>query len=208
MSAVAANVNALFEAPTTKEYTAAPPKFAKRNAGMFQGNSAERIKATDVLNDLVRNNEKWDDVKYKFAQAIQTLNTQTRKHWLGAFTLRQMEEMIGTVYTLNPETGKMEFQSKVPQIARFLNTIEAMASERAKVIHESATISEELLNIQRKSKPTVERLTQIIQTATVNEVDPTKPAPNPKDPNNPTDKEVKQAAMHATLKKNLVSLVI
>ena len=206
LSATVANVNAIFDAPTTKEYAVAPPLFASRNAGMFEGNSAERGKVTDVLNDLVRNNEKWDDVKGKFAQALTTLNTQTRKHWLGAFSLRQMEEMIGTEYGLNPETGVWGHYSKVPQLAKFLNSIEAMTSERAQVIHQSTAISKELMNIQRESKPTVEKLTQIVQTATSNEVDPTEPEPQPLDPSNVTKEEEQKILMHRKLKQEFAAL--
>lgn len=206
LAATIANVNALFDAPTVKEYTVAPPLFAKRNDGMFEGNSAERVRPFDILNDLVKNNEKWDDVKDKFSNLMSTVNAQTRKHWLGAFTLRQMEEMIGKVYTLNPETGKKEFLPKIPQLARFLRTIEAMTSERAKVIHEATTISKELLNIQRENQPTVDKLTQIVQTATVNEVDPTRPAPQPVNPASPTKEELDRIKMHAVVKREYDAL--
>ena len=206
LSSTVANVNALFGAQTNKEYTVAPPLFAKRNDGMFEGNSAERVRPFEILNDLVKNNNKWDDVKDKFSDLMSTLNAQTRKHWLGAFTLRQMEEMIGKVYTLNPETGKKEFLPKIPQLAKFLNSIEAMTSERAKVIHEATTISKELLNIQRANQPTVDKLTQIIQTATVNEVDPTKPAPQPVNPASPTKEELDRIKMHAMLKREFDTL--
>lgn len=203
LSATVANVNVLFEVPTKGQYTTAeaPPLFAKRNKDMFEGNSAERTKPFEVLNELVRNNEKWEDVKDKFARALETMNTQTRKHWLGAFTLRQMEEMIGTTYGRNVETGKMEHMSKIPQISKFMRAIEAMTKERSEVIHEATTISKELMNIQRENQPTVEHLTKIIQTATTEEVDPTKPAPVPKDPNNPTEKEEAQMKAYPMLKE-------
>jgi hypothetical protein len=168
---------------------------------MFESNSAERSKPTEILNDLIRNNTKWEDIKDKMSQALSTMNTQTRKHWLGAFTLRQMDELIGTVYGRNPETGEMEFMSKIPQISKFLRAVEDMTSERAKVIHESTTIAKELMNLQRESKATVDKLTQIVQTSTVQEVDPTKPAPQPKDPANPTKEEQDRLDYHKLVKE-------
>jgi hypothetical protein len=202
LSSTMANVNTLFGAPDEgKSFVIAAPLYAKRNKGMFESNSAERSKPTEILNDLIRNNTKWEDIKDKMSQALSTMNTQTRKHWLGAFTLRQMDELIGTVYGRNPETGEMEFMSKIPQISKFLRAVEDMTSERAKVIHESTQIAKELMNLQRESKATVDKLTQIVQTSTVQEVDPTKPAPQPKDPANPTKEEQDRLDYHKLVKE-------
>lgn len=201
LASTIANVNVLFDAPTENTFRDAPPAFAKRNKSMFEGNSAERSKPFTVLNDLIKNNEKWDDVKDKMAAALSTMNTQTRKHWLGAFTLRQMEEMIGTVYGRNIETGEMGYQSKIPQISKFLRSIEDMTSERAKVIQEATNISKELMNLQRENQAAVDALTAIVQTSTVNEVDPTKPAPQPKDPNNVTKEEKDRIEYHRLVKQ-------
>jgi hypothetical protein len=112
-----------------------------------------------------------------------------------------MDELIGTVYGRNPETGEMEFMSKIPQISKFLRAVEDMTSERAKVIQESTTIAKELMNLQRESKATVDKLTQIVQTSTVQEVDPTKPAPQPKDPANPTKEEQDRLDYHKLVKE-------
>jgi hypothetical protein len=201
LAATIANANAVFRVTKDNTFTNAPPQYAKRNAGMFESNSNERSKPFEIFKDLVKNNKSWPEVKGKFANAIDTMNTQTRKHWLGAFTLRQMEEMIGYVYDKDPVTGEMKWLHKLPQISRFINKIGEMVNKRSKIIEQATNISKKLMAIQSEDKPTIDKLTQIIQTATTSEVDPTQQAPIPVDPNNITAEEQAKIDAYHMLRK-------
>lgn len=206
LSATIANTNALFAVPTKGAYAKAPPLYAARNASMFEGNSEESVHSLDILNDLIKNNKTWDDIKGKFASLLRTLNSQTRKHWLGAITLRQMEEIIGMEFGKDVTTGEMKFIPKIPQLAAFLRDVEAMNSKRAKILHLATTISTKLLDIQRKSKATMDKLTAIVQTSTVHKVDPTKQPPTPADPNNPTKDEIDRLKHYQLVKSEFDAL--
>jgi len=200
LSSTIANVNVLFDAPDNKTtYATPPPLFAKRNAGMFESNSAERSKPFAILTDLVKNTKTFSDIKTNLAEALTTMNTQTRKTWLGALTLRQMNEMLGSEFG-SDETGKFGFLSKLPQISRYLRKIEKMSAERSKVLELHTAISRKLDLLQRKNKPTVDKLNEVIQFATVNEVDPADGPPKPVDPNAPTKKEQAQIDAYPTAK--------
>jgi hypothetical protein len=200
LTSTMANVNVLFDAPDNgATYATPPPLFAKRNAGMFESNSAERSKPFAILTDLVKNTKTFSDIKANLAEALTTMNTQTRKTWLGALTLRQMNEMLGSEFGTD-EGGKFKYLSKLPQISRYLRTIEKMSAERSKVLEIHTAITRKLDLLQRKNKPTVDKLDEVIKFATVNEVDPADGPPIPKDPNAPTKKEQAQIDAYPTAK--------
>jgi hypothetical protein len=208
LSSTIANVNVLFDAPNENTFKNAPPLFAKRNEGMFESNSAERSKPFAIMRDLVKNVKSWNDVKANLAEGINTMNTEQRKNWLKLLTVRQMEEMIGTEFGLNPETGKMEYISKLPQISQYLRLTEKMSGERDKVIHSHTVIARKLMKLQSNNLPTVEKLNNLVQYATVNEVDPGKIDASgnmvpfqPKDPTKLTDREKEQAKAYVVAKR-------
>jgi hypothetical protein len=200
LTSTMANVNVLFDAPDNgATYATPPPLFAKRNVGMFESNSAERSKPFAILTDLVKNTKTFSDIKANLAEALTTMNTQTRKTWLGALTLRQMNEMLGSEFG-SDETGKFGYLSKLPQISRYLRKIEKMSAERSKVLELHTTIARKLDLLQRKNKPTIDKLDEVIKFATVNEVDPADGPPKPVDPNAPTAQEQKQIDAYPTAK--------
>lgn len=200
LSSTIANVNELFDAPDNgATFDNPPPLFAKRNKGMFESNSAERSKPFAILTDLVKNTKTFSDIKGNLAEALTTMNTQTRKTWLGALTLRQMNEMLGSEFG-SDENGKFRYLSKLPQISRYLRKVEKMGAERSKVLEMHTAITRKLELIQRKNKPTIDKLNEIIQFATVNEVDPAGNAPKPVDPNAPTKKEQAQIDAYPSAK--------
>lgn len=200
LSSTIANVNVLFDSPIEDTYVVAPPLYAKRNDGMFESNSAERSKPFAILTDIVKNVKSWDDVKSNLADAIFTMNTEKRNTWLKVVTVRQMDEMIGTEFGLNQETGKVESMSRLPQISKYMRLTEQARGERDKVITSHTIIARKLLQLQKTALPTLEKLNSLVQFATVNEVDPGKVDANgnvipfqPKDPTKLTDKEKQQA---------------
>jgi hypothetical protein len=76
---------------------------------------------------------------------------------------RQMEEMIGTEFGLNPETGKMGYVSKLPQISKYLRLTEQARGERDKVVTSHTVIARKLIKLQRNNMPTVEKLNNLVQ---------------------------------------------
>lgn len=200
LSSTIVNVNELFNAPDdNKSFVTAAPLYAKRNAGMFESNSAERSEPFAILTDLVKNTKTFSSIKDNLAEALTTMNTQTRKTWLGALTLRQMNEMLGSEFGKD-EDGGFKYLSKLPQISRYLRKIEKMSAERSKVLEMHTAITRKLDLLQRKNKPTVDKLDEVIKFATVNEVDPADGPPKPVDPNAPTKKEQAQIDAYPTAK--------
>jgi hypothetical protein len=201
LSGTLAAASVLFEGTHVLNRTTVPggPLYAKRNKGMFESNSAERSKPFAILTDLVKNTKSFSSIKDNLADALTTMNTQTRKTWLGALTLRQMNEMLGSEYGKD-EDGEYKYLSKLPQIARYLRKIEKMSAERSKVLEMHTAITRKLDLLQRKNKPTVDKLDEVIKFATVNEVDPADGPPKPVDPNAPTKKEQAQIDAYPTAK--------
>jgi hypothetical protein len=208
LSSTIANVNVLFDAPNENTFKNAPPLFAKRNDGMFESNSAERSKPFAIMRDLVKNVKSWKDVKANLADALNTMNTEQRKNWLQVITVRQMDEMIGTEFGKNLDTGKMEYISKLPQISKYLELTERARGERDKVVTLHTVIARKLLKMQKTALPTLEKLNNLVQYATVNEVDPGKIDASgnmvpfqPKDPTKLTDREKEQAKAYVVAKR-------
>ena len=202
LSSTMATTNAIFGVPAQGNYIGtAPPLFAKRNKGMFESNSNERSRPTEILNGLIKGAKSWDSIKGNMAKMLATMNTQTRKHWLGAFTLRQIEEMVGKIYSRDQETGEMGFFSKVPALAKYLTLTDEMINKRSKILHTATTISHKLQDLQMNSPATMQHLTACIQYNTVNEVDPEKGPPVPKDPSKLTDDDKAKAKAYPVAKQ-------
>ena len=156
---------ALFDAPHNR-FGSGSPNAAMR--GYYENNSNEQPGAIRSISNQIRNSKEFNDIKMILSELWSTMKDQTRKHFLGAFTLRQLEEMIGIEY--NRLTG--EFETKVPQISLLIKNIEDMQDSRNKTIQKGKPILDKLMKLYSSNKATSELLTRLIQTSTVEQLDP------------------------------------
>jgi hypothetical protein len=172
------NVEMLFDAPKRPNtFSTITPRAAKR--GYYENNSNEEPSAIRFIGDQIRNSKSFDDIKFVLSNSWATMKDQTRKYWLGAFTLRQIEEMMGV------EFGKAGFEAKIPQVSQLIRSIEGMQDSRNKTIQKGKPILDKLMKLYSSNEATSQLLTTIIQTATSNQVDPSSP-------NEPSDKTKKK----------------
>jgi len=156
---------ALFDAPHNR-FGSGNPNAAMR--GYYENNSNEQPGAIRNISNQIRNSKEFNDIKIILSELWSTMKDQTRKYFLGAFTLRQLEEMIGIEY--NRLTG--EFETKVPQISLLIKNIEDMQDSRNKTIQKGKPILDKLMKLYSSNKATSELLTRLIQTSTVEQLDP------------------------------------
>jgi len=209
LSSTVAAVNDLFGAPrnSVAANSVSTPYFDKKMIKMFESNSEERSGPFDFFKSIFRNVKTFGNIKDNLARELETANSQTRKSWLGALTLRQINEVIGTTYSRNPETGKLEVMSKLPQISQYISAVETMRKDVFDKIEYATDISKRLLNIQRDAPETVKLMGQIIQTATVEDVDVTSDtAPIPLDPTKVTPVEQRRMLAYKELRAEFLKL--
>lgn len=209
LSSTVAAVNDLFGAPrnSVAANSVSTPYFDKKMIKMFESNSEERSGPFDFFKSIFRNVKTFGNIKDNLARELETANSQTRKTWLGALTLRQINEVIGTTYSRNPETGKLEVMSKLPQISEYISAVETMRKDVFDKIEYATDISKRLLNIQRDAPETVKLMGQIIQTATVEDVDVTSDtAPIPLDPTKVTPVEQRRMLAYKELRAEFLKL--
>ena len=209
LSSTVAAVNDLFGAPrnSVAANSVSTPYFDKKMIKMFESNSEERSGPFDFFKSIFRNVKTFGNIKDNLARELETANSQTRKSWLGALTLRQINEVIGTTYSRNPETGKLEVMSKLPQISQYISAVETMRKDVFDKIEYATDISKRLLNIQRDAPETVKLMGQIIQTATVEDVDVTSDtAPIPLDPTKVTPAEQRRMLAYKELRAEFLKL--
>jgi len=168
---------AIFDAPHNR-FGSGNPNAAMR--GYYENNSNEQPGAIRNISNQIRNSKEFNDIKMILSELWSTMKDQTRKYFLGAFTLRQLEEMIGIEY--NRLTG--EFETKVPQISLLIKNIEDMQDSRNKTIQKGKPILDKLMKLYSSNKATSELLTRLIQTSTVEQLDP-----SVANPATPADKE-------------------
>ena len=173
------NVETLFDAPKRPNlFSTVTPRAAKR--GYYENNSNEEPGAMRFIGDQIRNSKSFDDIKFILSNTWATMKDQTRKYWLGAFTLRQIEEMMGV------EFGKAGFEAKIPQVSQLIRSIEDMQDSRNKTIQKGKPILEKLMKLYNSNEATSQLLTTIIQTSTANQVD----ASSPNEPSDKTKKKI------------------
>ena len=168
---------ALFDAPHNR-FGSGDPNAAMR--GYYENNSNEEPGAIRSISNQIKNSKSFNDIKFILSELWSTMKDQTRKYWLGAFTLRQLEEMIGIEY----DRSLGEFVPKVNHISDLINNIEEMQDSRNKTIQKGKPILDKLMKLYSANKTVAELLTRIIQTSTVEQLDP-----SVKNPIMPSDKK-------------------
>ena len=134
---------------------------AKAASTMMANNIDKVIKASAQLK---RN------PKLAFAQAGESLKSKmvnlsadTRKHWLGGFTRRQLADYAG---------------SKIPFIKEYVNIAQEMDTWRNELMSEAGGMADRWTAWQGKNKAAARALSKLMHKSTIESVDPSKPFKN------------------------------
>ena len=127
--------------------------------------------APDVSNnrrwlDVLQNRPNWGQAKSGVAQMLENITDATRQHYLGAFTLRQLQDLIG---------GRLGGGAK-----NFINAVEDMLEDRNAILEEVNSIHKRWGTLQSKDPQENADMCLLMTDATLAGVDPDK-QPN-KDP--------------------------
>jgi hypothetical protein len=112
----------------------------------------------------------WAFMKESMPFWLESLKDATRQHFLGAFTLRQLQDMIG---------------HKLPQFKGFINQTETMLEDRSAILNTTSEITTKWQKFQSNFPKLAEKLNLLMIDATVDGVDPS--LTNGKSGNKPID---------------------
>ncbi|NBW12196.1 MAG: PLxRFG domain-containing protein [Caulobacteraceae bacterium] len=99
----------------------------------------------------------WDSVKNKLPSWIENLSDTTRKYYLGAFTLRQLKDLVG---------------NRIPQVGRFIDATEELLDKRNTILQDVSKITKTWEMYQSKNPEGSKKLSLTMIDATLNGIDP------------------------------------
>ena len=122
-----ANINVILQAP---------PSFSKEAVAYNSRGRSSRSVLNNTMptnpgymsffeNDIFKGRPSWDALKENMADLIENVTDTTRKYYLGGFTLRQLNDMIG---------------HKIPQFRTFIDKVEAMLDDRNRMLEDTKKI--------------------------------------------------------------------
>jgi hypothetical protein len=123
-----------------------------------------------MVSNTFSNRPSWDFMKESMPFWLDSLKDATRQHFLGAFTLRQLQDMIG---------------HKLPQFKGFINQTEKMLEDRSAILNTTSEITTKWQKFQSNFPKLAEKLNLLMIDATVDGIDPS--LTNGKSGNGPID---------------------
>jgi hypothetical protein len=123
-----------------------------------------------MVSNTFTNRPSWDFMKESMPFWLDSLNDATRQHFLGAFTLRQLQDMIG---------------HKLPQFKGFISQTEKMLEDRSAILNTTSEITTKWQKFQSNFPKLAETLNLLMIDATVDGIDPS--LTNGKSGNGPID---------------------
>ncbi|MGI9136099.1 MAG: PLxRFG domain-containing protein [Candidatus Nanopelagicales bacterium] len=111
----------------------------------------------NLLTNSLQGRPSWEFMKESMPLWLDSLKDATRQHFLGAFTLRQLQDMIG---------------HKLPQFKGFINRTEAMLDDRSRILNTTSEIAKTWQAFQGKHPKLAEKLNLLMIDATVDGIDP------------------------------------
>lgn len=142
------------------------PKVAKSTtAGTFKtAPDAPDQKRNKAWLESIMKRANWSAVKENMPQWLENLDDTARKYYLGAFTLRQLKDLAG---------------EKIPQLGRFIDSVEAMLDERNTILQTVSDITKKWETYQSKNPEQTKKMNLVMIDATLAGVDPdTQPGAN------------------------------
>ena len=153
-----ANANALLQAPSNLS----PEAKALNQQGKLGGYILDDTFkagpfARSFINNVFAGKVEWSDVKDNMPTFLENAKDSTRKHLLGALTLRQLADLVGP---------------RIPAFKSFINNMEAMLDERNAMLNKTRDIVKPWMAFQSKNKAKAETLNKLMLDATRLGIDP------------------------------------
>jgi len=101
----------------------------------------------------------WGTVGDSMADLMENVNDTARKYYLGGFTLRQLNDMVG---------------NKVPQFRTFIEKVESMLDDRNRMLEEVRKITDKWMKFQNVNPEKAKVLNGLMLDATLQGKDPAK----------------------------------
>jgi hypothetical protein len=104
------------------------------------------------------NRPTWQNAKNGVSQMLENVADTTRKHFLGAFTLRQLQDLVGTRLGQAPKN--------------FILSVEGMLEEHNKIVNEAKSTTDKWSKLQNKDSKESDKLSEVMIEATLLGIDP------------------------------------
>jgi len=143
-----ANANVIMQAPSplTGEAVALNNRGQGRRS-VLNGTMPTNPGFIKFLDRTFGGRPQWHTLKYNMSHLIDSVQDSTRKYYLGGFTLRQLNDMIG---------------SRVPQFRKFIEKYELMVDERNRLIDRSRQIGRRFLDYQKNNPEKYQILSELM----------------------------------------------
>jgi hypothetical protein len=173
----------LFKLDNVLGYTLANADALMRPTPLFEGSTASATVAPAKIRSIIsgsmpanpnflrssmekpyQGKPEWNMVKGTIGSFLTSVNDAARQHYLGAFTLRQLDEIIG---------------HRIPQVRKFINGVERMLDYRNEQLEMARDILNPWMEYQNKNPKEGEKLNSLMIDATLLGEDPdVKPTKN------------------------------
>lgn len=153
-----ANANVIMQAPPA--FTTQAAAFnANKKKSILAGKLAVGPGPMNFAEKVFGGRPTWERMKVSMPGFLENLNDSLRKHYLGAFTLRQLNDMIGY---------------RIPQFREFLGATEKMLDERNRILEQTKSITDKWMRYQSKNPEEAKKMNLLMLDATLQGKDPAK----------------------------------
>ena len=153
-----ANANVIMQAPPA--FTTQAAAFnANKKKSILAGKLAVGPGPMNFAEKLFGGKPTWERMKVSMPGFLQDLNDTARSYYLGAFTLRQLNDMIGY---------------RIPQFREFLGATEKMLDERNRILEATKEITDKWMRYQSKNPEEAKKMNLLMLDATLQGKDPAK----------------------------------
>lgn len=155
-----ANANVIFQAPPATTTEGSVLNARGRSARSVLGNTMPTNPGFMSFTDKVFGGRPmWGEIKDSMADLIENVNDTARQYYLGGFTLRQLNDMIG---------------HRIPQFRSFIDKVEGMLDDRNRRLEEVKKITDRWMRWQDKNPKLAKTLNGLMLDSTLQGVDPSK----------------------------------
>jgi hypothetical protein len=155
-----ANANVIMQAPSplTGEAVALNARGRSRRS-VLNGTMPTNPGYMGFMEKVFGGRPTWGTVGTSMADLMENVNDTARKYYLGGFTLRQLNDMVG---------------NKVPQFGTFIKKVESMLDDRNRMLEEVRKITDKWMKFQNVNPEKAKVLNGLMLDATLQGKDPAK----------------------------------
>lgn len=169
-----ANANAIMQAPPalTKEQAALNAR-GRASRSVLSGTMPTNPGFMSFTDKVFGGRPEWSAIKDNMADLIENVKDTTRQYYLGGFTLRQLNDMIG---------------HRIPQFRTFIAKVEGMLDERNRILEEVRKITDRWMRFKDSDPNKAKLLDKLMIDTTLAGRDPAKGKTGNSDIDNAWDK--------------------